>query len=992
MTLKSGRELAAFIVMVVLMARPGFCGDVQPVSPRPDLYDAGRGRSGILAARFPDKPAGLDQPRHVLSMAQGTGKALVLLIQFPGFSAAADHTPSAYQDMLFSRNTYATGSLNDYCMENSYGAFGVNGDVAGWYTAPQPYAFYVNGVQGFGPYPTNAQRLVEDVLVQADQDIDFSQYDGNSDGYIDALFVVHAGPGAEETGKASNIWSHAWDTSAPLTMDGVSVSSYAMEPEEHANGRLISIGVFCHELGHILGLPDLYDCDYSSDGVGNFCLMGSGSWGGDGRSPERPVHLCSWAKMRLGWITAETVATDLFAQPIQCYEQTPQVYRLWSSGRDGQEYFLVSNRQKTGFDEKLPRGGLLIWHVDETAVHNNDESHRLVDLEEADGNGHLDVYADFNRGDGGDVFPGTCNKRAWNGSSDPGSRSNGGSLTGIAVRNISDPASLMTADLLVMGEVYPEMTVTPTSVDELLNAEETVSVELTVHNSGNESLDFETGCPQGWLSIQPSSGSVNAGQSLSLTVVLKGSGLPCGVSHAELSVVKIAQAGESVVVPVSLTVEDRNIQVRIPMVFTFPADTGLFTIEIDNSGERSVLIGGVQATLVFDSTLLIPLAVEPTERSRHMDSFLWNSPRPGRLIILVSDMDGGVILPGTGPVACIRFATNGEARPGEGQWLTFQELVLSDERGRALPCEAGNGYILFGCKGDMNGDGCINIVDLVHVVNIILGSSSPTGGETWAADYNGDGTINIMDVVDMINTICPVSPSPSQFASVSSQIKMDSGRVQSDGQWVFPITIEHSEEISGLQIHLICDSDQFHFQNIIPAERTHGFETVWSLQGELLTVLLYSQEGRAIEPGEGPLCYLAGTNKAEISRKAVWIEDVLAADRHARNVQVEIVQNADLPEACLLSQNYPNPFNANTIIKFQIANPKSQMASRVTLRIFNILGQEVRTLVDGVQDPGAYTTLWDGLDNRGREVPSGSYFYRLESGEYGITQSMVLLR
>ena len=72
---------------------------------------------------------------------------------------------------------------------------------------------------------------------------------------------------------------------------------------KNTGGNLIDIGVFCHEFGHVLGLPDLYDTDNSSEGLGQWCLMASGSWGGNGSSPQTPTHMSAWCKQKLGWVT-----------------------------------------------------------------------------------------------------------------------------------------------------------------------------------------------------------------------------------------------------------------------------------------------------------------------------------------------------------------------------------------------------------------------------------------------------------------------------------------------------------------------------------------------------------------------------------------------------------------------------------------------------------------------------------------------------------------
>jgi len=377
----------------------------------------------------------------------GTQKTLVLLVDFP--DKAAIQTQDHFNNMLFSSGTYATGSMRDYFKEVSYGKLEVTGEVSGnagvtvgWYRAPQPKSFYTNDDFGFGSYPNNAQKLVEDVIELAAAHVDFSDYDNNNSGSVDALIIIPAGSGGESTGNKSDFWSHKWAIT-PKAINGVQVSRYFMAPED---GR---VGVMSHELGHLLmSWPDLYDTDYSSRGTGRWGLMAGGSWNNSGHTPAHPT---AWCKIKAGWLTPKIMFNLTQNITIKPYFQTSEVYKLPVGNIDSKEYFLLSNRQQQGFDAYLPGEGCIIEHIDDNQSNNTDESRYLVDIEQADGN--RDLNNNTNSGDSSDVFPFNGND-VFNESSSPNSKSYDGSDSNVSISNITRTGENITATLsLGEGEV-----------------------------------------------------------------------------------------------------------------------------------------------------------------------------------------------------------------------------------------------------------------------------------------------------------------------------------------------------------------------------------------------------------------------------------------------------------------------------------------------------------------------------------------------------------
>lgn len=384
-----------------------------------------------------------------------TLKAIVLLVDF---SDNIGTTPVAHYDSLLSScGCYPTGSMRDFFLEESYGSVEFITTIVGWFRMPEVYTYYTNNNYGFGSYPMNAQKMAEDAVWAADTAVDFSEFDNDNDGYIDALFVVHAGQGAEVTGNPNHIWSHAWNTVNVPYVDGVYAYSYSTEPED---GK---IGVFAHEAGHaIFGLPDLYDYDYDSYGVGNWSLMAYGSWNFNGRSP---AHMDAYSKVSSGFVVPQVVTSNMDSVIIPNVNYNPVIFKMWRDGSPGSQYFLVENRRRLGFDTYLPWEGLLIYHVDENIPNNNNQwypgytssGHYRVALEQSDGLWEMERY--MNSGNYGDPFPGSMLiYTTFNDTTVPDSKDYDSMATYVAVENISVPGDTMTADLKVFPTGIQEIT------------------------------------------------------------------------------------------------------------------------------------------------------------------------------------------------------------------------------------------------------------------------------------------------------------------------------------------------------------------------------------------------------------------------------------------------------------------------------------------------------------------------------------------------------
>lgn len=261
-----------------------------------------------------------------------------------------------------------------------------------------------------GNTSTPNQTLVRNALQAAHNQnlVDFSSFDTNGNGKIsvDELHIVTviAGYEASMTGAPDNaVWGHQWSlfNATELSLDGVRLGhfldqgGYVQIGELHKAGqydtqRPATLGIIVHELGHMFNLPDLYDTDRSSPGVGMHSLMAGGSWGtisyGEYQGTT-PTSLDAWSKIQLGWITPTVVSSGKQNVTLKSIGTGDYNVVKIPSTRE-QEYFLLENRQFQGFDQALDlslmSGGVAVWHIDETRTNNNTDSRRLVHLEKAD--------------------------------------------------------------------------------------------------------------------------------------------------------------------------------------------------------------------------------------------------------------------------------------------------------------------------------------------------------------------------------------------------------------------------------------------------------------------------------------------------------------------------------------------------------------------------------------------------------------------------------
>ena len=303
---------------------------------------------------------------------QGTKKGLIILVQFTDSKFKSGHDLALYErianDENYSGNNFR-GSIKDYFKAQSHGQFELDFDVAGICQLQHPYAYYgKNNSQKEDVKP--GEMVAEACLWAHEHGINFSKYDWNGDGEVDQVFVLYAGHGEASYKDANTIWPHMYYLSAsdygkPLSLDGVTVDTYACSSELNGDGNLDGIGTFCHEFSHCMGFPDLYDT--SSDGgwfgMGDFDLMCSGSYNGDSKCP---AGYSAYEKAECGWLTLKdmtNIEQETSIVGVQPMSADGDAYIIKNKGHED-EYYILENRQKTGWDSYLPASGLMITHVD----------------------------------------------------------------------------------------------------------------------------------------------------------------------------------------------------------------------------------------------------------------------------------------------------------------------------------------------------------------------------------------------------------------------------------------------------------------------------------------------------------------------------------------------------------------------------------------------------------------------------------------------------
>lgn len=364
---------------------------------------------------------------------EGDVRTLVILVEYQDVKFQSLTARDDFDEMLngegYSREG-ACGSAAEWFEINSDGKFRPVFDVYGPVQLDYPVYYY-----GSGANDPNAYKMVVEGCEKLDDQIDFSLYDFDRDGFVDNVFVFYAGYG-EHLGSqyAETVWPHSWDiyNQVQLQLDGKYINHYACTSELEKHSKMTGMGAFVHEFSHVMGLRDHYSTVYNGAFTpGAWDVMDEGEYNNDGHTPPLyslfELYSLGWAEPREIGLEPENVTISPIATKDGC---------LLTTDKDN-EFFLLENRQQVGWDEYLPYHGMLVWHIDYNPslwsrnMVNNDPTHGCVDIVEADGTQSTATRR-------GDCFPGNRRKTEFTDDTIPAMQTWAGKKLGKPITEITE--------------------------------------------------------------------------------------------------------------------------------------------------------------------------------------------------------------------------------------------------------------------------------------------------------------------------------------------------------------------------------------------------------------------------------------------------------------------------------------------------------------------------------------------------------------------------
>ena len=277
--------------------------------------------------------------------------------------------------------------------------------------------------------------------------------------------------------------------------------------------------------------------------------------------------------------------------------------------------------------------------------------------------------------------------------------------------------------------------------------------------------------------------------------------------------------------------------------------------------------------------------------------------------------------------------------------------------------------------------------------------------------------LDIGDAVKLINHLLdgtPIDPCTNTQTNFSDNLLKPSvdtpgsiAQVSLNGlehpQMGVSFDVDTETEVAGVYVKIGYDSDKLSIGTPILTQRTGDMKLEYNMTDSGMNIVIYSMEGKRIEPGLGSLLSIPVQPKeGTIHNDALGltIDDISLSDIEGRLIPVEGLnistsldshdREALLDMEFQLKQNYPNPFNPDTMVEFTI--PSTSNNAHVQLHIYNLQGQLIRTLINTTMFAGFHSVRWDGRDVSGKEVSGGMYIYQLKVNDYVETKKMMFMK
>ena len=412
---------------------------------------------------------------------------------------------------------------------------------------------------------------------------------------------------------------------------------------------------------------------------------------------------------------------------------------------------------------------------------------------------------------------------------------------------------------------------------------------------------------------------------------------------------------------------------------------------------------GVQFDLNYDSDFIEIDSIITTPRTENFVVYNNIGESPGVVRILTFGMDNDTIsVDSTGNTAILYVALTLDSTAPPGDYsidiTDGWESINPDPDYPSLALITDSGIVQVDRMGDVNLDQRVDVADVVNIVGYILGNYSFSPRQFDVADIITNATVNVFDLVGVINQIfgIPISPTAplyidGGFATVDLDFDPKNGNPDE-----IVVRSELPEMIAGVEMDINYDPNTILLGVPKLAADADGLTMSYrdNGQGNIKVLMHFTNpfsDAELIQIGAADLIKIPVRARAEVDEGVtqVRLSDIMLSTNTGSAVRVG---NPGLPETFELHQNYPNPFNPTTTIQFAISNDQVGSLQHVTLDVYNILGQNVTSLIDKEMSTGHYEVVWDATNNQGRKVASGVYLYKLQVGDRRDTKKMLFIK